>query len=163
MKFAQQRGLMLNWPALVAWAAGMALALGLHLTDTLHLFFLFVPVYVLTVVAYIVLAALGGARGPLPQAAGAAPDAAGCDRDAVPAMAEGSSRPHRDAIFWISGLIALISLIACIVLGLRVYLAAEADYAECLAWFKRWLIVPTLVYFVSATLWQVRRMRTNAR
>ena len=30
-----------------------------------------------------------------------------------------------------------------------------------LAWFKIWLLVPILVYFVAATYWQVQRMRNR--
>ena len=44
---------------------------------------------------------------------------------------------------------------------MRVYLAPPADYAERLTWFRDWLIAPTLVYFVAATFWQVRRMRSR--
>jgi len=74
-----------------------------------------------------------------------------------------AGRQYRGPAFWISGLIALAALIACVALPLRVYLAGAADYAESLAWFKRWVILPTLVYFVSGTFWQVRRMRSHAR
>lgn len=58
--WAEPRGLLLNWPALIAWLAGMGLALGLYLPGLLHLFFL----YVLTVVLYLVLASMAGARAP---------------------------------------------------------------------------------------------------
>ena len=152
--WAHHRNLLLNWPALVAWAAGMALALGLYLTDTLHLFFLFIPVYVLTVVIYIVLASVAGAKQPA---------AAGRESDVRPepvhesAIAMTGRARHGDPVFWISGLVALAALCACIVMALGVYLAGTESYADQLAWFKKWLIVPTLVYFVAGTFWQLRR------
>ena len=152
--WAHHRKLLLNWPAVVAWVAGMALALGLYLTDTLHLFFLFIPVYVLTVVLYIVLAALAGAKEP----PGAARESEARPKPArESATATAGRGTHGDPVFWISGLIALAALCACVVMALGVYLTGTESYADKLAWFKTWLIVPTLVYFVAGTLWQLRR------
>ena len=53
----------------------------------------------------------------------------------------------------------MAALVVCLVMALRVYLGGE--YTEDLAWLKRWLIVTTLVYLVSATVWQARRMRSR--
>ncbi len=164
--WAQQRGRSLNWPALVAWAAGMASALVLYLTDTLHLFFLFVPVYSLTVVLYIVLASLGGARAAVhPAAAGAAHREDPVGRpgpNVAPTLPDRTDQVHRTAAYWVSGLVALAALLICTALAAYVYFAGASEYADRLAWFKRWLLVPTGLYFVSATFWQVRRMRTSA-
>jgi len=148
----EARGASWNVPAVLAWAAGMALALGLHLTNTLHLFFLFVPVYVLTVVVYVVGAAMSGARSAEPEA----PAETARDEPAAPAAATPAAR-RADALLWASGAAAAVALAACLGLGLYVYAAEPAAYAERLAWFKRWLLVPTLLYFVFATVWQVRR------
>ena len=165
--WVQQRGLMLNCPALLAWLAGMALALALYLTDTLHLFFLFVPVYVLTVVLYVVLAVLGGALGPI-SSTGTSPksdvtrmrsDAGGAQ--SVPVVT--SSTVSRMAVCRVSGLVALAALVVCIAFALYVFAAEAVDYTDRLACFKRWLIVPTLVYFVAATYWQVLRTRNRVR
>ena len=156
--WAAQRRLMLNWPGLIAWGAGIGLALALYLTATLHLFFLFVPVYVLTIVLYVVLAALLGAR----QATGTAEhrqDTHAARRPAAhPAAALQAAR--RGAAFWISGLAALGTLVACLALSGVVWLAGMQDYDNNMAWFKRWLLVPTLAYFVAATCWQLSRTRT---
>lgn len=157
-RWAERRGLLLNWPALVAWIAGMGLALGLYLTDTLHLFFLFAPVYLLTLVLYLILAPLGGARMAkgdealsVAESTSGAGMAAAADDLAPPAAA------GRTVSRLAYGIIAVGSLVACLGLALYVY-ASEADaFSARLAWFKQWLLVPTLVYFVAATLWQLSR------
>jgi NCS1 family nucleobase:cation symporter-1 len=165
--WAHHRDLILNWPALLAWISGMALALGLYLTDTLHLFFLFLPVYVLTVVLYIVLASVAGARSQVtPSESDTAegedhPSAADGRKEA--SAPETASGGYRATLFQLSGLIALAALIVCAVFAVYVYLATPADYARRLVWFKDWLIAPTLAYFVAATYWQVGRMRSRAQ
>ncbi|MBU0638363.1 MAG: nucleoside transporter [Planctomycetes bacterium] len=154
--WAHHRRLLLNWPALVSWAAGMALALGLFLTDTLHLFFLFVPVYGLTVLLYIVLAALAGARTPAPAAE---PEhSAPTSRSQAAAQ---SVRPtsRKAGLAWLGGVVALGALAACLVMAVRVFLADGESHATSLTWFKRWLILPTIIYFIAGTYWQVQRMK----
>ncbi len=151
--WAHFRGLPLNWPALVAWAVGMGLALTLHLTHTLHLFFLFIPVYPLTALLYIGLAWLGGARRP-------APAAVEPELQSAPEPTSAADRPSkRGVLFWVSGLIALAMLIACVVMPFGIYWSGMDGYAENLTWFKRWLIVPTLIYFVAGTWIAGRRRR----
>jgi cytosine permease len=162
--WAHYRRLALNWPALAAWAAGMALALALYLTDTLHLFFLFLPVYLLTAVLYVALASLAGAKGAAPPGTEPttrreAPPPAPPSDDSADLSKDGTDH---GTVSWISGLVALVALIACLALPLAVWLAGAEGYADNLAWFKRWLLPPTLVYFVAGTVWQLRRMKRNA-
>lgn len=59
--WATQRGQWLNVPAILAWAIGLALALVCWRTGWLHLFFLVIPVWVVTAFSYLVLAGLSGA------------------------------------------------------------------------------------------------------
>ncbi|UCD76103.1 MAG: hypothetical protein JSV91_04105, partial [Phycisphaerales bacterium] len=139
----------------------------LYLTDTLHLFFLFLPVYVLTVVLYIVLASLAGARSQVTPSEGDTAEAedhdSAADATEDASAIETASGGNSAALFRVSGVIALIALIVCAAFAVYVYLATPADYADRLAWFKIWLLVPTLVYFVTATYWQVQRMRARPR
>lgn len=159
--WVHQRNLTLNWPALVAWAGGMALALGLYLSDTLHLFFLFIPVCAVAAILYVILAAIAGAREPIPATPQPQAQAARTTAASVAKPAVASSRSGRDRRSWISGLVALASLAICVAMPLVVYGAGADSYTGNMAWFKRWLIVPTIVYFVSGTIWQWRRMRQN--
>ncbi len=155
--WTERRGLLLNWPALVAWLAGMGLALGLYLTDTLHLFFLFAPVYVLTLVLYLILAPLGGARmaaGEGTSGPATSEPAHSADRADDPGSPVDGGRVMRRRIY---GVVSLVALAACFGLALFVYAADGDAFSARLAWFKQWLLVPTLVYFVAATLWQLNR------
>ena len=65
---------------------------------------------------------------------------------------------RRDAMWWVAILIALAELVACVVMPFRVYWSGVSDYEAGLDGFKRWLIVPTLVYFVAGT-WAASRTR----
>ena len=56
-----------------------------------------------------------------------------------------SATKNTNTGFRIARVTAYLSLAACAVLSVRVYLGSDLD------WFRTWLIVPTLIYFVSAT------------
>ena len=119
----------------------------------------------LTVVVYVILAAIAGARthrarAPVERDAGQGGRPGPARDEHKPAPA---SQTNQAIVSWMSGLVALAALIVCVALAVHVYGASAGDYADCLAWFRRWLIVPTLVYFVAATTWQVRRMRARAQ
>ncbi|HPF40930.1 MAG TPA: nucleoside transporter [Phycisphaerae bacterium] len=156
--WSEMRGSLVNWPAMMAWGAGIALALGLYMFDVVHLFFLFPPVYVLTVVVYLILASFAGARSDatLPAASSDRRQGDGAAQAPSTTSARRQSASRRPLAL-ICGLLALLSLLACIALAVNVYLAPPAEYAERLAGFRRWLMVPTLVYFVAASMWRVVR------
>ena len=150
--WADHKNLTVNVPALVAWGGGILLALILRLTDALHLFFLFLPVYIFTSALYVVMAWRGGARR------------AGPEREMMEMRAgepivstEDRGLSRRGPLYWITGLVALAALIACFVLPFNIYWSGWEGYAERLEWFKNWLILPTLVYFVAGTAWQLLR------
>ena len=52
----------MSWPALVAWLGSVALAVVAWQSGWIHLFFLALPVWVLTAVVYTALSAVAGAR-----------------------------------------------------------------------------------------------------
>ncbi len=141
------RNALLNWPALAAWTVSIAAALALERTGTLHLFYLFLPVYTLTAVLYLGLASLAGARerypGPLPEAAPHPHPQA-----AVPAR-----RGTGSALKVLSGLIALGSLAACLILPITVAAGGVEGFAARLESMKSWLLPPTLAYFVFGTIY----------
>ncbi|NOR68051.1 MAG: hypothetical protein GQ528_11910 [Woeseiaceae bacterium] len=51
------------------------------------------------------------------------------------------------ASFVVARMTAYLSLLACAAMSVQVYLGGDLN------WFRTWLIVPTLIYFVSATVW----------
>jgi cytosine permease len=150
--WASRKKLLVNWPALLSWGIAIAAALMLEQTDTLHLFFLFVPVWLLTSVLYIIFASMAGAREKF---------------DRIKEQTEpNQNKPHVERgakylapsstggpFLLICGIIALASLLTCLILSIRVYTCGGPGYTEALGSFKRILIVPTLIYFVFSTVW----------
>ncbi|MBL8236098.1 MAG: hypothetical protein JNM66_01660 [Bryobacterales bacterium] len=145
--WAARRGMRLNLPALFSWAAAVGLALVLETTGTLHLFYLFVPVYLSTMLLYIALAGLAGAREPA--AAFINEDVA---RGAAPVVPS-PSKPLPKA----SGALALLALVACLALPILVAAGGVDGYEERLASMKTWLLAATLVYFAGGIVFYKNR------
>jgi NCS1 family nucleobase:cation symporter-1 len=150
--WSARRGHALNAPALIAWGAGIALALALERSGTMHLFYLFLPVYSTTIVLYIALAATSGAR-PASFASGRVPD---LPLDPVhhrhfPEPAAESNRlPALPAV------LALAALALCA--GLPVLAARGRMPPEAM---KPWLLAATLAYFVAGTVFYRRLTHRN--
>ena len=66
--WASRKGLVVSWPALVAWLGSVALAVVAWQSGWIHLFFLALPVWLLTAVVY--TAPRRGGRGPRAAAGG---------------------------------------------------------------------------------------------
>ncbi len=148
--WCSKKGLALSWPALASWGISMAAALYLKQSGLLHLFYLFVPIWLLTAVLYIVFAAWAGARETLP---GLEEDRAVRRIVTPPAPAP---RKRYDAVFWVSGALALLSLFVCIAWPVCIFLEGTAGFDARFAQFKAGMIWPTLVYFLSGTIWYVK-------
>ncbi len=163
--WASSKGLLLNRSALISWIVAIGFALLLERTGTLHLFFLFLPVYLLTSILYIGLASLEGARGT----AGEVSEDEGTsehhpDPISQVEQAEGGSlSASRGGTNWLPGLIAVTALIACFVMPLLVCLAGPDGHAGNLAQLKQWLILPSLIYFAAGTIFYVRWQRSRDR
>jgi NCS1 family nucleobase:cation symporter-1 len=157
--WASRRGLVISWPALGAWFGSVAVGVWLWQSGTLHLFFLALPVWLLTAVSYTALAALAGA-GQAAEGAGAA-----APTGALPAPAGGSrpTRPGpRTAGGTLAGVLTLGALVACLLLPLWVFRATPDAWADRLAAFKGYVLMATVVYFVAGVAWMnaERRRRT---
>lgn len=131
--WSSRRNQLLNVPAFLAWCIGMGTALVLERTGTLHLFYLFLPVYTLTAAAYLLLAAAWGAR-----------HTAGASEEALPAAphdAHAATAPARrlDAITVCTGAVSAGTLLVCL---------WSRSHATLLA--------ATLIYFVAATIFYSR-------
>ncbi len=156
--WVSRRKLFVSWPALISWGVSIAVALLLERTGTLHLFFLFLPVWFLTAILYTILAALSGARTQLPEddeiktAEMADATAPAARPETVPSEPEAT-----DMVLWASRVIAVLSLAACIILPFWVYRQGAGGYETSMAFMQRVLIWPTVIYFVSGTIWAIRR------
>ncbi len=173
--WASYRNVLLNWPALLSWTISIALALALERTGTLHLFYLFLPVYALTSALYILLATISGARESYPGAtqepkAMQPPTTA----DSGKAGPEGAStkkttqtKPafHR-LVKWTSGVVALAALVMCLAAPISVAVAGMDGFAARHEAMKSWLTLATLVYFISGTvfyqLWRSDKEQNGA-
>lgn len=149
-----RKKLKMSWPALASWVIAIAAALALEKTGTLHLFFLFVPVWVLTVTLYTLFAAFAGARETLPELEDdAKPRARQTAPETAPKEISGANR----RFVWIFGAIAACALLTCLALPLWVWIMGTQGYEDRLALFKSILIWPSLAYFISGTAYVIKR------
>ena len=93
-----------------------------------------------------------GARAngnPAPEARTTAPEAIAAPPPAAPAPTSPAVR--------LAGVLALASLLACLLLPLLVLLSDEGDRASRIELFKGALLACSLLYFVSGSAWIYRR------
>jgi cytosine permease len=151
--WASHKKLLVNWPALLSWGIAIAAALILEQTGTLHLFFLFVPVWLLTSVLYIIFASMAGARDKFGDKTEEPSQGSKSSTEEEQTKFQMTQTTSKDSILLVCGIVALASLLACLILSIRVYTCGGPGYTEALGSFKRILIVPTLIYFVFGTVW----------
>jgi cytosine permease len=157
--WASSRQLALNGPALAAWASGVAFAVLLERTGTLHLFYLFLPVYLLTSAVYILLAAVSGARQPAPQSP-SIPETPVVKNPAARLRARDSSTPNQFRKR-VAGLVTLAALVTCLAFPVWVALGGIDGFENRHTWMKLWLTLPTLVYFIAGTLFFLQREKEH--
>jgi len=142
-----------NFAAVITWVVSLLLALYLERSGTLHLFFLLTPIWFFATLLYIGLASVMGARGAYSKAADleAAEKQRRMDEKVYlekdSAKAAEVPAKNTNTGFLLARLTAYLSLLACAAMSVQVYLGGDLN------WFRTWLIAPTLVYFVSATVW----------
>lgn len=156
--WASRKKLLLSWPALLSWGIAIAAALWLERTGTLHLFFLFVPTWLLTAALYIVFAWIAGAREDL----GKLETAWEAAQPKAPRHIEQKRPGGMDAGLWVTGIAAAVSLLLCLILPIWVYASGGPKYEQSLATFKHILIWPTLIYFVAGTAWMVLKEKEGS-
>jgi len=151
--WASRKKLLVNWPALLSWIIAIAAALVLEQTGILHLFFLFVPVWLLTSVLYIIFASMAGAREKFDDKTDELSQGSKSSVKVDQRKPTTSQIATKDPILLVCGIVALASLLACLILSIRVYTCGGPGYTETLGSFKQILIVPTIIYFVFGTAW----------
>jgi len=125
--WVSRKGIIVNWPALLAWFASAGLGLySAFVGGWIHLFFLVIPAWFGTAILYIILSWLWGAGEkfpPLPDersATGAADSASAHSGPLLP-ESKGSS------LYYLSGLVAVASLVFC--LGCSIWTASADEGA----------------------------------
>lgn len=148
-----------SWPALSAWGISIATAVVLEQTGTLHLFFLFLPVWALSIVLYTIFSILAGAKQiPVETETAEAPS----EQDAaavVDTPAKQNVRPMSPATV-VTGVVAVLCLAWCFLAPIYIFLRGIDGYEARFELFKTWLIVPTLIYFVAGTYYAIKRGET---
>jgi len=151
--WTSRKGKMMNWPALITWLVTLIGAVIVWTGGYIHLFYLAVPVWIISAVLYIVLSYIGGAREKLPELQ---------EDDA--SSSETVSHDHEAAkpggaspLYSISGIVAVAALVVCLCLALRVCVSGQDIYEARLAHFKTAVIYATVVYFISSICWMVLR------
>jgi cytosine permease len=149
----------ISWPSLLSWGIAVAVAVTLQQTGILHLFFLFVPIWVLTVVLYLVFALMAGAKNISDTT-----EETGLDETPAPATQQSVNKASEpvDALTKIAGLVSLLSLICCFLWPLYILYHGVTGYEDRFAFFKAGLIVPTILYFVGGVFYLSRRDKEPA-
>jgi purine-cytosine permease-like protein len=187
--WSSRKGQVLNRPALAAWAISLAAALLCWQAETvggwlaenvheslsavaaihLHLFFLAGPVWILSVVLYLVFSAMAGAAGHVPELP---EEEGGGERKEPQKEVEESAAPIPDAAphaaresrvyRYFAGLalacLASILLFSyCICMGYMAHDAVLLRIGGLNVDFGGYLVIATGVYFVSSALWMAGR------
>ncbi len=149
-------GKSISWPALLAWLISVGLALALWWFETLHEFFIAIPLWFVSAALYTAFAAVAGARGAAPAVFD---DAATIEGDASPPP------PERPRPNWLRvvGLIALLSLLGQILLPLWLLSGENGIYESRLPSYHFWLGVASVIHLVTIAAWVLIGERSVAR
>lgn len=151
------RGNTMNIPAVATWFASLALAYYLETSDTLHLFFILTPVWIFATILYVVLASFMGAREQYEQSAIEEQQESLRKQTEVEFLATQRAeldikpKDNVSVMYKLARMVTYLSLVVCAGMGIAVYMGSS--FTE----FKAWLILPTVIYFVAATVWICRK------
>ncbi|MGD2093892.1 MAG: hypothetical protein PVH77_02685, partial [Phycisphaerales bacterium] len=150
--WVSKKKLLMSWPALLSWliAIGVALVIAkdsplvsllewmnlesvanaLSKLALLHLFFLFVPVWVLTSVLYIIFASMAGAREKFIDQPAEQTGPAQSPEPMATIEQPKQKTTDKDPVLWTCAIVAMASLAACIILPLWVYFSDKEAYLQ---------------------------------
>jgi NCS1 family nucleobase:cation symporter-1 len=122
--------------------------------EILHEFFLVIPVWILTSVVYLVLAALAGARQRLPDLPEPGSDIPRVEKTASETPARLPPSPADTRWYYLFGFVAVVTLLLIPLLAFSVFMGylTPEDFTNPLVYIS-------LVYFVSGILWMRQRER----
>lgn len=157
--WSSKRGQLVNVPAVLAWAAGLALALVGWQMGWIHLFFLAVPVWFLTALVYLIAAFMAGASKHVEKDGEAHASQAGAPSiEPTPAAGRSPSGGRPTGLLTFAfGFGAALCLLASLGFAIICFLG----YMEP-ATIKPSLLYLAIVYFVLGTLYVVNRERARA-
>lgn len=141
--WSHRKGQIVNAPALVSWVVAVGLALLAWQMGWIHLFFLAAPVWVLTAVLYIALAAKAGAREALEEVAAPVTPVLRAHRTIRTERVGRQRTPAYGTAF-----LAVASLVLIVFFAWCTY-----ENYMILPDFQGHLLWLTMAYFVAAVLW----------
>jgi purine-cytosine permease-like protein len=159
--WSARKGQILNWPALLAWGIALAAALYCWNQQLLHLFFLAAPVWLLTAVLYIALAAFAGAGGSMPELSEEEPASA-------PTGEERPSRRPTSRYRLYFGAFAACCLVTILLFSYAIFAGFLEENSVMLRLggyeikFRQYLVIATIGYFIGGVMWMVLRERRTA-
>ena len=164
--WSSYRQLAFSMPAIASWLLGLILGFGLNFLNIMPFYYLFIPAWIFTIVAYTFLAGLSGAKEQYPEAEQKEADEnAQIDRFHEWKKSQ-ETAIHPDHSFFTKALngLSIIALAVTMILGLTVLLASpdENSYLFNRETFYWYGFICTLVYFVSA-YWAMQRRKKIAQ
>ncbi|GAB6165359.1 hypothetical protein JCM19992_13590 [Thermostilla marina] len=161
--WAAKRNLTLNVPALIAWVTALVFAVVAWQFSWIHLFFLVIPVWLLTAVVYIVLAGMAGAARKVEEteetsdkaSSVASPTTVETSVDSNGSQPQASDATRTPRLVF--GIAALVCLLLSIGLPTAVYLQMlQVETA------KTGMLVAAIAYFVTGTLYMRYREKPQS-
>ncbi len=148
--WSSYKGNTTNMAAFITWIVSMIVGIAVEQAGLLHLFFILVPLWIFSTLLYLGLASTMGARDTYPEAAVA--EQAESDRKAAEltylkseSSSENMNVNQTPILVKLAKYISWAALASCAYLGIMSYVNKDIET------INTWLIVPTLVYFVTAT------------
>jgi len=149
--WSKYKGNTTNIAALATWIISVVAGITVEQTGLLHLFFILIPLWIFATVLYIGLASVMGAKETYSQAS--EHEAAEFQRKEAERaylandLAETQANPKKKVTtqVLVAKYASYLALISCAYLGVMSYATENIDLATT------WLLLPTLIYFVTAT------------
>ncbi|MDC0935855.1 hypothetical protein OAS39_06185 [Pirellulales bacterium] len=150
-------GKSISWPALSAWAISVGIALGLWFTESLHEFFIAIPLWFVAAALYTLFAAIAGAKTTgeetIPEHNFVASTSGKTD----------SNKAGKPAWLRALGCMALLSLAVAFALPLWVLWGGNDLYESRLPSYHLWLGAASVIHLATVAAWVLIGEKTVAQ
>ena len=149
--WSKYKGNTTNYAAIITWLSSLVVSYLLETSGTLHLFFILIPIWIFATVLYCSLAYVMGAKKTYPEqqvAEKAEAQRKAIESDYLKDFESNKGTQQKEslpAIIRTASIVSYLSLIMCASLGVVSYLTEDIELV------RSWLLLPTLIYFVTAT------------
>jgi len=157
--WSKYKGNTTNYAAIITWLSSLAVSYILETSGTLHLFFILIPIWIFATLLYCGLAYAMGAKKIYPEQQVA--EKAEAQRKAIEfaylqdfESNKGTQQKESlPAMIRTASIVSYLSLILCAILGVVSYLTEDIELV------RSWLLLPTLIYFVTATYAYLQKVK----